>query len=132
MGYTLATLSFKASARIAAYLHSLAPSAGAAVFDGGPSIDESANEVASIPGISHQSNLMDFVISIITRVLDFVTLVAVIVVIVAGIRLIVSMGNDEQKDKAKKSIIYMVIGLAVIILSRIIVLFVVNIFNGTP
>ena len=59
-------------------------------------------------------------------VLGLLAIFAVIFVIVAGIRLIVSGGEDEQKQKAKNTVIQVIIGLIVILLARVIVDFVIN------
>ncbi len=69
-------------------------------------------------------NLRGLVLEIIGWVLSFLALLAVIYIIIAGIRLIVSQGDDDQKGKAKKTIMYVVVGLIVIILARVIVGFV--------
>lgn len=61
------------------------------------------------------------VLKIVGAVLNFLALVAVIVIIIAGIRLIVSQGEDEQKDKAKKTIFYAIAGLLVVLFARVIV-----------
>lgn len=58
---------------------------------------------------------------IIVAVLNFLALIAVVVVIIAGIRLIVSQGNDEEKDKAKKAIFYALAGLVIVLFARVIV-----------
>lgn len=63
------------------------------------------------------------VIKYVTLVLDFVTLIALIYVIIAGIRLIVSGGDEGEKDKAKKTIIYVIIGILVVLFARVIVTF---------
>lgn len=77
-----------------------------------------------ITGLRPQTDIKAALVDIITRVLDFILIIAVIFVIVAGIRLIVSGGNDEQKDKAKKTIIYVIIGIIVVLFARVIVTFV--------
>src|SRR3989344_3443264 len=77
-----------------------------------------------IPGLSTQTNIKGAIVDIIVRVLDFILLIAVVFVIVAGIRLIVSGGSDEQKDKAKKTIIYVIIGIIIVLFARVIVVFV--------
>lgn len=63
---------------------------------------------------------------IIIAVLNFLALIAVVVVIIAGIRLIVSQGNDEEKDKAKKAIFYALAGLVIVLFARVIVGLVTN------
>jgi hypothetical protein len=61
------------------------------------------------------------VIRVITAILNFTSLIAVIMVIIAGFYLIFSMGEDDKKDKAKKIIFYTLIGLVVLLFARIIV-----------
>jgi type IV secretory pathway VirB2 component (pilin) len=67
---------------------------------------------------------------ILAFVLDLLGIIAVIYIIIAGIRLIVSQGEDEQKDKAKKTILYVVVGLIVILVARVIVGFVTGTVPG--
>ncbi len=93
----------------------------------GPGLFGGINWAGMIGGPSHL-DLASLVISVIEYVLTFVALAAVIVIIVAGIRLIVSQGEEEPKNTAKKAIIYAIIGLIVVILSRIIVAIVLSIF----
>ena len=79
-----------------------------------------------IEGISNDTDLSAVAISIITMILDILALIAVIFIIIAGIRLIISQGEEEAKDKAKKTIMYVVVGLIVVLLARVIVGFVVS------
>lgn len=100
---------------------------------------EFAGPIPDINGTPDPDNLedgqgiRDAILDILIFVLNFLALVAVIFIIIAGIRLIVSQGSDEQKDKAKKTILYVIIGLLVILFARVIVGFftegVANIFN---
>jgi type IV secretory pathway VirB2 component (pilin) len=64
------------------------------------------------------------VLNILLAVLNIMALVAVVFIVVAGIRLVVSGGEDTEKDKAKKTILYVVIGLIVILLAQAIVSFI--------
>lgn len=66
------------------------------------------------------------IVQVINTVLDFILIVAVVFVIVSGIRLIVSGGDEGEKDKAKTTIIYVIIGIIVVLLARVIVTFVNN------
>lgn len=77
----------------------------------------------SIPGIpgGNSLNLKDAIVKAIAFVLDFLALIAVVFIIIAGVRLIVSQGDEGERDKAKKTILYVVIGLIVVILARVIV-----------
>ncbi|MBP9773462.1 MAG: hypothetical protein KBD00_02400 [Candidatus Peribacteraceae bacterium] len=74
-------------------------------------------------GIITNRGLREMILSVLAVVLDYVTLFAMITVISAGLYLIFSNGDEGSKDKAKKIIIYTVIGLVVIVLSRVIVVF---------
>lgn len=69
------------------------------------------------------SDIREVILRILSFVLNFLALVAVIFIIVAGIRLIVSQGDDTQKDTAKKTILYVILGLIVVLFARIIVAF---------
>lgn len=61
------------------------------------------------------------IITILVSVLNFLALVAVVVIVIAGIRLIVSQGEEEAKEKAKKTIFYALIGLIIVLFARVIV-----------
>lgn len=82
----------------------------------GPSPDN-----LGLPDASSPEDVRGTIIDIIAAILNFLALIAVIVVIIAGIRLILSQGEDEQKDKAKKTILYAIIGLVVVLFARVIV-----------
>jgi hypothetical protein len=75
--------------------------------------------------------IRDIVAGFITRVLNFLGLIATITVIIAGFYLVLSLGNDDNKDRAKKIIMYTLIGLAVILLSRVIVGFALTVLDGS-
>ena len=79
-----------------------------------PPIAGSANGVGT-------AGIRSAVVKMLTLVLNFLALLAIIFIVVAGIRLIVSQGEDEQKDKAKKTILYVIVGLIIILFARVIV-----------
>ena len=83
---------------------------------------------AGLGGISSATSLEELIMIIITYVLDIILFVAVLAVIVAGVYLIVSNGSDENKDKAKKIIFYVIAGIILILFARIIVMVVNSIF----
>ena len=105
----------------------------AAVNLGGTS-DSELGDLAD-PGTSNL-DVRALVLDILAWVLNFLALLAVIYIIVAGIRLIVSQGDDDQKGKAKKTIMFVIVGLIVIILARVIVGFILtevpDIITTTP
>ena len=61
------------------------------------------------------------VIQVINFVLTFLALVAVIFVIVGGIRILASGGNEESVQKGRKTIVMAIIGLIIIFFARVIV-----------
>jgi hypothetical protein len=103
--------------RTALFLSSLMASASTALADfGGP-----IPNIAGTPEAVGEQAIRDKIVSALTFVLNFLALLAVIFIVVAGIRLIVSQGEQDAKDKAKKTIIYVIIGLLVIVFARVIV-----------
>jgi succinate dehydrogenase/fumarate reductase cytochrome b subunit len=90
-------------------------------------------EPPGVPGLSGgstSSEIKDTIVKLLTNVLDFITLVGVVFVVVAGIRLIISGGDEGEKDKAKKTIIYVIIGIIVVLFARVIVSFVNTLFSN--
>jgi succinate dehydrogenase/fumarate reductase cytochrome b subunit len=81
-------------------------------------------------GADGAGDIRGIINDIIIAVLNFLALIAVVVVIIAGIRLIVSQGNDEEKDKAKKAIFYALAGLVIVLFARVIIGLVTNYLAG--
>jgi len=71
-------------------------------------------------------DLKETIISITKKVLTFVSLVAVVAIIIAGIWLIVGLGDDSAKDKAKKIVMYTIAGLILILIANAIVTFIIG------
>jgi len=93
--------------------------ASAQVFDG-PGIQGglgAAGGVADLP----TGDVRSTIIRILSTILSFLALAAVITIIIAGIILILSLGNDDSKDRAKRIIFYTLIGLAIVLFARVIV-----------
>ncbi len=63
----------------------------------------------------------DVIVPIVNAILGFVGLLAVIFIIIAGIMMILNVGNDDQYQKAKGLILRVAIGLLVILASAAIV-----------
>ncbi len=80
--------------------------------------------IPPLPGTPTGVNVRATVAGALIFVLNFVALAAVVVIVIAGIRLIVSQGDQEQKETAKKTIFYAIAGLVIILLARVIVGFV--------
>lgn len=91
----------------------------AQVFDG-PGLIGGLDAISGTAGLP-DGDVRTVVIRVLNTVLSFLALIAVIAVIIAGIYLIVGMGSDESKEKAKKIIFYTLIGLTIVLFARVIV-----------
>ena len=85
---------------------------------GGPTAGVTATTGLAVPTTTDPR---DVVTKILNAILSFMAVIAVAAIIVAGIYLIVGMGSDDSREKAKKIIFYTLIGLLIILFSRIIV-----------
>ncbi|MDD5751445.1 MAG: hypothetical protein PHS73_02910 [Candidatus Peribacteraceae bacterium] len=74
-----------------------------------------------------ETDLKQVIIDVIQAILQFVGVIAVAMIVIAGIWLIVGAADDSSKEKAKKIIIYTIVGLLVILLAEAIVQFVLDI-----
>ena len=101
----------------------LAPAAAFAQNGLGGPIPQVEGSVAPRAGTQ---GIRDMIIKVLTVVLDFLALLCVIVIVIAGFYLIFSQGEDDKKDKGKKAILYFVVGLLVILFCRVIVGFFTN------
>lgn len=90
------------------------------------------DDLSSISGFSTLQSGTDIkggIGKIIQQVLDFILIIAVVYVIVAGLRLIVSGGDEGEKDKSKTTIIYVIVGIVIVLFARVIVVSVNNAFG---
>ncbi|PIR53662.1 hypothetical protein COU75_04865 [Candidatus Peregrinibacteria bacterium CG10_big_fil_rev_8_21_14_0_10_42_8] len=113
----LQNLSLRAS--YAAMAFAATPKAFAQIF----------GEIPNIGGVNggSEAGLRSGILKLLTIVLNFMALIAVIFIVIAGIRLVVSQGEETEKDKAKKTILYVIIGLVVILIAQAIVSFVADV-----
>lgn len=98
------------------------------VYDG-PGIVGGIDAAQQIGGIA-EGDIRTVILNILLSVLLFMGLIAVVVIVIAGIWLVVSLGDEGAKDKAKKIILYAIVGLIVIMLSSAIVVFIVEATGG--
>ena len=75
------------------------------------------------PNGTGSAGIIAAIVKILTVVLDLITILGVVFVVVAGVRLIISGGDEGEKDKAKKTIIYVIVGIVVVLFARVIVTF---------
>lgn len=87
-------------------------------------------DIPGLPSASGPEAIRRVIITIITTILNFLALIATVVVIIAGIRLILSQGDEEAKEKAKKTIIYALAGLVIVLFARVIVSLVTEYLAG--
>jgi amino acid transporter len=100
-------------------------SAIAQTYTGG-GLEEGVEQATVLVG---NENLRDRAVSIVQTILSYLALTAVVVIVIAGIRLVVSMGEDDAKDKAKRTILYAILGLLLILIAKGLVTIIVNIAN---
>ncbi len=86
-------------------------------------------EPSATSGLSSEIDIKAAIVNIIVKILDFILIVAVLYVIIAGIRLIISAGDEGEKDKAKTTIIYVIAGIIIVLFARVIVSFVNTAFG---
>lgn len=81
-------------------------------------IDPEADQPAIIRALSGgQTGLRGIVLTIVNFFLTFLGLLAVVMVIYGGFLYVSSAGNEENVNKAKKILLYAVVGVVVIIVS---------------
>lgn len=83
----------------------------------------------NIAGVSSNTplNTINNILNVIT---SFVSILAVAVIVIAGMYLIVGLGNENSKEMAKKVVLYTAIGIVLIGLARVIVAFFLDIPTG--
>lgn len=121
--YTITTLSLVIM--FAAIAGTMRGGSLAAQVYNGPGLKEGA-ESAQVDGVKTGPTRV-IIAGIVSTILSYVALAAVIVLIIAGLYLVLSFGEDSAKDKAKKIVIYTAIGIALILLAKVLVLFFISI-----
>lgn len=82
------------------------------------------------PTISKYQDLGSLVTRIVNFALGFVGLIAFVMLVVGGFWLLTAAGNDDQAGKGRKTIIYAIVGIVVILLSYSIVFTLTSTFQG--
>lgn len=91
-----------------------------------------ANNLGGFSEVSGGGAVIDpraAILNILLKVTSYVGLIATVVIIIAGIYLLTSMGEEAQKDKAKKIIIYAIVGIIVIALASALVMFLISVVS---
>ncbi|MCK5611695.1 hypothetical protein KAR91_58030 [Candidatus Pacearchaeota archaeon] len=95
-----------------------------AFAQGGAFFDNPSGGAA--PNVAAQGTLGQNITTVINYFLGLLGLVAVAFLIYAGVLMVTAGGNDEQVTKARKVIMYSVVGIVIILLSYTIVTFVTS------
>lgn len=77
-------------------------------------------------------NFSDLLIRFINWFLYFAGAIAVIFLVIGGYQYVVSHGNEEAVEKAKKTISYAILGIVIIVMAFAIVAIVNNILTTSP
>lgn len=96
----------------------------------GGGLDQGVQDVADGVGGVDGGDPRNTIVNIIKVVVSYVGLIAVAVIIIAGLYMIFSNGNEESKEKAKKIIFYVIIGMVIIMLASAIVTLVATLLEG--
>ena len=122
-----------ASSRLRTYLlasiGSMLPFVARAQVFGGPGLQKGLDDFRNQTGSTTATDVVGLTLKAINFLLNITLILAVLAIIVAGIYLIVSNGDDSAKDKAKNIIFYAIAGILLILLSRVIVMAANNIFE---
>jgi len=94
--------------------------AAAQVYTGGGPL-EGVSATSGLSGIPQDTDPRVVITNLLASILSFMALISVAAIVIAGMYLIVGFGSDDSKDKAKKIIQYTLVGLVIILFSRVIV-----------
>lgn len=86
----------------------------------GKGIKEGINATNNIANVAN-GNVRTVATNVLNALLNFLALIAVTMIVIGALYLILGFGEEEQKEKAKKIIQYTLIGLIVILFSKVIV-----------
>ncbi len=86
-------------------------------LSGIPLAQASQNLFGPTPEIG-QNDIRGTTTKVVKSILNYMALAAVVVIVIAGIRMVISQGEQESVEKSKKTILFAIIGLVVILLAR--------------
>lgn len=93
-------------------------------------LNQFAQTLPNSVGSSDQHNLIENVTGILNGIIAALGIVAVVVILVGGVNYMTSSGDAGKVEKAKKTILYGVIGLVICTLSFAVVNFVIGPIMG--
>lgn len=80
-----------------------------------------AQQKPSVPNPVNENDLANVLFNVVNALLLFAGAVAVLFLIIGGFRYVVSTGNPDQVDAAKRTILYAVLGLIIIFIAFVLV-----------
>ena len=80
-----------------------------------------AQQKPDVPNPVNENTLGDVLFNVVNALLLFAGAVAVLFLIIGGFRYVVSTGNPDQVDGAKRTILYAVLGLIIIFIAFVLV-----------
>lgn len=94
-------------------------------------VSDEVKRANGCPGYGEPATVRDVIIGIINGIVGILSIVAVIFVIVGGVNYMTSAGDAGKVEKAKKTILYAVIGLVICALAFAIVnFFIAKVLNS--
>lgn len=106
---------------------SMIPAAGAA----GSILNPGDNPEAISSTTGGATSIRQLILTIINYFLGFLGLIAVVMVIYGGVTYVISAGEDEKIQSAKKIIMYALIGIIIVLLSFVAVRMILGAGTGT-
>ncbi len=97
-------------------------------YDGG-GVEEGIDEAENL-GTDGSQSARETIVNILYAVFSFLGIIAVLVIVIAGLILIVQGGEDGQREKARNMVLYAVIGLILVTLAGALVRWVDETFAG--
>jgi len=76
-------------------------------------------------GSDTKDDLISYITTVVNLFLALIAVAAAVFLIIGGVRYITSSGDEDQAEKAKKTVLYAILGLILVGLSAVIVNFVV-------
>lgn len=91
---------------------------------------ERVDKARAAAGIREFNSLGDFILAILAVITALVAVIALVALVWGALMYITSLGNDEKVEKAKKIIMYAIIGLVILGAAGILVNVVINLIMG--
>ena len=89
----------------------------------GATIQSNLKAVQGVGGIASGIDFRTAVVNAVKTAISYLALIAVVAIVVAGITFMVGMGSDTSIQRARKIIIYTIVGFLVILFAAAIVTF---------